>query len=86
MDSQITDPDAGVAANRRARRRAARHELLAHARWQVALSRELIAHYSADAGPVMRAFLPLAPFVFGRRASHADRIRRRLGNLRRRLA
>jgi hypothetical protein len=81
-----TDQSAGKAESGRARRRAARRELLAHARWQITLSHELIADYRAEAGPVMRACFALAPFGFGRRASHAERIRRHMRNLRHHLA
>jgi hypothetical protein len=67
-------------------RAVANRELLAHARWQIALSRALQQRYLEQASPLLRIAFPYLPLLFGRRASHSDRLRRRPVRLRHRVA
>jgi hypothetical protein len=86
MNHSTLRPTTAADVVRRSQRRTARRALLAHARWQVTFSQQLLDGYTAEAGPLMRALVPALPLVFGRRGSRSDRIRRRVNLLRRRLA
>jgi hypothetical protein len=64
----------------------ANRELLAHARFEIALSRALQQRYLAQANPLVRVAFPYLPLLFGRRTSRRDRLRRRAIRLRHRFA
>lgn len=79
-------PNRPFAGTPHARRRIANRELLAHARWQIALAVPLQQCYLCQATPLLRVAFPYLPLLFGRRAKRSDRLRQRVTIVRRRFA